>query len=65
MDMLPVSTMSEVRRQNQYLADVAQENADRQRRSAEVLDPIGRETPDRWYATQVSNHGRLFPLVIT
>ena len=27
------------RRQNQYLADVAQETADRQRRSVEVLDP--------------------------
>ena len=30
MDMLPMSTLSEEQRQNQYLADVAQENADRQ-----------------------------------
>ena len=30
MDMIPLSTMSEEQRQNQYLADVAQENADRQ-----------------------------------
>ena len=37
MDMLPLSTMSEERRQKQYLADVLQENAERQR-SAEVLD---------------------------
>ena len=33
MDMLPMSTVSEEQRQNQYLAGVAQENADRQTRS--------------------------------
>ena len=32
MDMLPVSTMSEERRQNQYLADVTQLNEERQRK---------------------------------
>ena len=32
MGMLPMSTMIEERRQNQYLADVAQENADRETR---------------------------------
>ena len=65
MDMLPMSALSEERRKNQYLADVAQEKAERQRRrrrrSAEVLDPNGEETRDRWYATQISNHERLFP----
>ena len=61
MDMLPMSTMSEERRQNQYLADVTQENVQRQRRSAEVLDPNEPETRDKWYATQVSNHEKLFP----
>ena len=31
-----MSTLSEEQRQNQYLADVAQENADRQTRSVEL-----------------------------
>ena len=39
MDMLPVSARSQERRENQYLADVTQENDDRQRRNDEVLDP--------------------------
>ena len=59
--MLLLSTMSEERRQNQHLADVAQENAERQGRSAEVLDPNAQATRDRWHATQVSNHEKLFP----
>ena len=36
MDMLPLSTMSDERRQNQHLADMTQEIVERQRRSAEV-----------------------------
>ena len=56
MDMLPLSTMSEERRQNQYLANVTQENVERQKRSAEVLDPNALETQDKWHVTQVSNH---------
>ena len=44
MDMSPLSTMSEERRQNQYLAGVTLENVERQRRSAEVLDPDAPET---------------------
>ena len=56
MDMLPLSTMSEERTQNEYLADVTQEHAERPRRTAEVLDPNAQETRDKWYATQVSNH---------
>ena len=61
MDMLPLSTVSEERRQNQYLADVTQENVERQRRSAEVLDANAPENRDKWYATQVNNHEKLFP----
>ena len=44
-----------------HLADVGQENADRQKRSVELLDPDSQATRDRWNATLVSNHGRLFP----
>ena len=61
MDMLPMCTLSEEQRQNQHFAEVAQENADRQRRSAEILDLNAQETRDRWNATQVSNHERHFP----
>ena len=61
LDMLPMSTLSEEQRQNQYLADVARKNADRQTRRVELLDPNSQATRDRWNATQVSNHERLFP----
>ena len=61
MDMLPVSTMSDERSENQYLADVAQRNEERQRRNATALDPNSQETRDHWHATQVTNHERLFP----
>ena len=61
MDMLSISALSEEQRHNQYLADVAQDNADRQPRSVELLDPNAQATRDRWNATQVSNHERLFP----
>ena len=46
MYMLPLSTMSEERRQNQYLADVTQVHEERQRRNADVLDPNAPETGD-------------------
>ena len=62
MDMLPLSTMSEERRQNQCLADVTHDDVERQRRSAEVLDANLPETRDKWYATLVSNHERLFSI---
>ena len=61
MDMLPMSAMSETQRRNQYLADVNQENEDRQKRNADILDPDAPETRDRWNATQVSIHEQLFP----
>ena len=60
--MLPMSALTEGQRQNQYLADVAQENAERQTRSETTLDPNAQVTRDRWNAAQVSNHERLFPL---
>ena len=53
--------MSEEQRQNQYLTDVAQENAERQIRSVEIWDPNAQATRDRWNATEVSNHEKLFP----
>ena len=42
-------------------ADVAQENAGGQTRKVELLGPNAQATRDRWNATQVSNHERLFP----
>ena len=53
--------LDEGQRQNQYLADVLQENADRETRSVDLLDPNSPATRDRRNATQVSNHERLFP----
>ena len=47
---------------NQYLADVAQENVDRQTRNADLLDPSSQATRNRWNATQVSNHEKLFSI---
>ena len=61
MDMLPMSAMGETRRPNQYLSDVTRENEDRQRRNEEMLDRDAPETRDRWNATQVTTHERLFP----
>ena len=60
MDMLPMSTLSEEQRQNQHLADVAQENADRQTRSVELLDPSAQASRDRWNASQLRKHESLF-----
>ena len=56
MDMLLVSTMSEERREKQYLADVTQLNGERQRKNATALDPNSKETRDHLYAIQVTNH---------
>ena len=57
----PMTAMSEERRQDQYLADVARENEDGQRRNADILEPNARETRDRWKATQVTTHEWSFP----
>ena len=37
MDMVPMSTLSEEQRQNQYLADVTQKNADRQNKKCRTF----------------------------
>ena len=60
MDMLPFVHHDKQRGQNQYLSHVTQENVDRQTRSVEVRDPNAPETRDKWYATQMSNHEKLF-----
>ena len=44
MDMLRTNTVSEIRRQNQYHADVARENEARRSRSQELLTPDLPET---------------------
>ena len=60
MDMSPMSALSKEQRLNQYLADVAQENAERQTRSKTALDPNAPATRERWHAAQVRNHESLF-----
>ena len=47
MDILPVSAMSQERRETQYLADVTQLNEERQRRNVTALDPNFQETGDQ------------------
>ena len=60
MDNLPMSALSEEQR-GQYLADVAQENAERLTRSETVLDPNTSESRERWNTGQVNDHESLFP----
>ena len=60
MHMLPMSALSEEQRTNQYLADVAQENAERLTRSETALDPNAPATRERRNAAQVRNHESLF-----
>ena len=61
MDVLPMSALSEEQRTNQYLADVAQENAERLTRGETALDPNTPETRERWNIAQVNIHEILFP----
>ena len=56
LDMLRMSALSEEQRTKQYLADVAQESAERLTRSETALDPNAPATRERWNAAQVSNH---------
>ena len=46
--------MSEEQRQGQYLADVAEENAERLTRGATALDPNTPENRERWNTAQVN-----------
>ena len=48
MDMLPTFSMSETRRHNRYLADVAKENEERRSRSQELLNLEALETRGEW-----------------
>ena len=57
----PSVAMSQDRRENQCLAGVTQENAKRQRRNDEALDPNEQATRDTCHATRVTTHERLFP----
>ena len=61
MDNLPMSSMSEEQRQGQYLADVAQENAERLTRGETALDPNTPENRERCNIGQVNNRESLFP----
>ena len=61
MDMPPVYTMSQERRETQYFGDITQLNEERQRRNVTALDPNAQETRDHWDATQVANHDSSFP----
>ena len=62
MDNLPMSSMSKEKRQGQYLADVAQENAERLTRGEMALDPNTPGNRERWNTAQVNNHESLFPV---
>ena len=64
MDTLPISVLSEEHRTNQYLADVAQDNAERLTRSETALDPNAPATRKRWHAAQVTTKVSIH-LVIT
>ena len=61
MDNLPMSSMSEEQRQGQYLADVAQENAERKTRGETASDPNTPGNRERWNTAQVNDHESLFP----
>ena len=50
-------SLTKEQRQNQYLADVAQENAERLARGETALDPNTPENRERWNTAQVNNHG--------
>ena len=59
MDMLPMSALSEEQRQNRYLADVAQENAEELARGGTALDLNTPENRERSNTAQVNNHESL------
>ena len=61
MDNMPMSALSEEQRRSQYLADVAQENAEILTRCEPVLDPSTRENRERWNNAQMNNHEGHYP----
>ena len=54
-----MSALTEEQGQNQYLADVAQANAERQARGETAVDPTP-ENRERWNTAQVNDHECLF-----
>ena len=54
MDKLPMSALSEEQRRSQYLADVAQENAEGQTRCETAWDPNTPENREKWNTAQVN-----------
>ena len=56
-----MSALTEEQKQNQYLAVVAQENAEKLTRGETALDPNTPESRERWNTAQVNNHERLLP----
>ena len=61
MDTLPMFSMSEKQRRSQYLADVAQENAEILTRGETALHPNTPENRERLDTAQVNDHESLFP----
>ena len=66
MNMLPTTDRyllhrSEPQRQNLSHADMARGGEERRSRSQELLSPDFPETTERWNATEVGAHERLFP----
>ena len=55
--MLPLSSMTEQQRENQYQANMTQLNNERLNRN----ETAG--TRDNWYGTHVATHGSLFPFI--
>ena len=55
MEYLPMSALSEEQRRIQYLADVAQEHAERLTRGETIMDPNTRENRERWNTAQMND----------
>ena len=55
--MLPLSSMTEQQRENQYQTNMTQLNNERLNRNQTA------GTRDNWYATHVATHGSLFPFI--
>ena len=62
MGNFSLSALSEEHRRIQYLAEVAQENAERLTRGETALETNTRDNRERWNTAQVSNHEGLFSI---
>ena len=61
MDNLPMSALSEEQTRSQYLADVAQENAENRIMRWDGFGSEHTENGERWNTAQMNNHESLFP----